>query len=90
MRLLACGNLLGTHALLNVVEGATQRMPVLIDLTVLYRQKTLGVLGGHAEQGGHEHPEEGARTASHNGRCHAHYVAGANGGRECRTERAKR
>ena len=57
-------------------------MAVGIDFTILDGQQALGILGGHAEEGGDQHPEQSAGAAGGNGGGHADDVAGADGGRE--------
>jgi hypothetical protein len=51
----------------------------LVVTTVLNREETLGILRGHAEQGGNPHPEQRARTAATTAVA-TRRVAGADGG----------
>ena len=40
---------------------------LFVHLAVLYRQNDLGVLGHHAKEGGHPHPEHGAGATYEDG-----------------------
>ena len=77
------------HALFDVLEGPADHAAVRRHFTVADREQTFGILGGHAEDGGHFHPEKGPGTAGADGGGHAHDVAGADGGGERRAERGE-
>ena len=64
-------------------------MAVGIDFTILDGQQALGILGGHAEEGGDQHPEQSAGAAGGNGGGHADDVAGADGGGKGGTQSAE-
>ena len=55
------------RALFNVVHGAAEVGAVPVHLAVLHRQDDLGVLGHHAEEGGHPHPEDRPRPSGEDG-----------------------
>jgi len=83
------GQRLGAKPLLQIVHGATRHLAVGILLAVFDRQQTLGILGGHAEQRRHPHPEQGTGAAELDGGGNPDDVAGTNGGREGGTEGAE-
>ena len=64
-------------ALFNVVHGAAVVGAVGPHLPVLHCQDDLGVLGHHAEEGGHPHPEDRPRAAGKDSAGDAGDVAGA-------------
>ena len=66
--------------ILDIVHGAADPVAVGVLLTELDAQQHLGVLGGHAQQGGNPQPEDGARAAQGDGGSDAGDVAGAHGG----------
>ena len=78
---------LDAQAALDVVHGAAAHLPLVVGDAVLDGQHGLAVLGGHAEEGGDPHPEDGARATGDDGRGHAGDVAGTDGGRERRHQR---
>ncbi len=83
------GEHLGAEPLLQVVHGAARHLAVGVLLAIFHRQQALGILGGHAEQGGHPHPEQGTRAAQLDGGGDPDDVAGAYGGGEGGAERAE-
>ena len=77
------------HALFNHVERAAQKVPVFFYFAVFNGKHTFRVFGGRTQNGGNPHPEQRARAAGQNCRGHAHDVAGPDGGRKRRTQRAE-
>ena len=56
------------QAVLNVIHGAAYPVSVLVPLPELHRQKHLGILGGHTNQGCHPQPKQCTRSAQGNRR----------------------
>ncbi len=56
-------------------------------LAVPLADDDLAGLGGHAEEGGDPHPDQGAGAAADDGRRHAADIAGADGIGQCRAGR---
>ena len=61
----------------DVVHRAADDLPLVVAGLVLLGQHRLAVDGGHAEEGGQPHPEDGAGAAGEEGCTAAHNVAGA-------------
>ncbi len=68
------------HAFLNVIEGTAQAVPVGGYRTIFDGQKTFRVLGGHAQEGCHDHPEQSTGTAGADSSGNTYDIAGADGG----------
>lgn len=68
-----------TQTILDRIHRPTNLFAAVIGLAEMHRQQHLGVLGGHADQRGHPHPEHGPRTTNGDGGCHAGNIAGAYG-----------
>ena len=70
------------QAVLNVVHRAALMDALPVGVAELHGQGNLGVFGAHAEEGGHPHPEHGARSADKDSPGNAGDVAGAHGARQ--------
>ncbi len=79
----------GAEPLLQIVHGAASHLAVGILLAIFDRQQTLGVLGSHAKQRCHPHPEQGPRAPQLDGGGHPDDVAGAYRCRKRGTEGAE-
>ena len=77
------------HAALDVIERAAEHMAVFVNAAILHRKQALGILRGHSKQRSEPHPEHRARAAGNDSRRNAHDVAGADGGRKRRAQRAE-
>ena len=60
---------------------------MIVDLAEVHREEHLGILGRHADQRRHPHPEQRARPPERDRGGDAGDVAGADGGRERRHQR---
>ena len=78
------------QAVLNVIHGAAYPVSVLVPLPELHRQKHLGILGGHTNQGCHPQPKQCTRSAQGNRRGDSGDVSGANRTGQRRRNRLKR
>ena len=78
---------LAAQTILDGVHGAANPLAVVVFLAVLHCQHHFTVLGGHAKQCGHPHPEQGAGAAHGNRRGHAGNIARAHRGRQRRHQR---
>jgi len=74
---------------LHVVHRPTGGGPVRRKFTVLVRQRHFDELGGHAQHGGHQHPEQGGGPAEMDGQRNARDITGAHGAREGGRQRAE-
>ena len=72
-----------------IVQGTAAPSSGGIPVAVADAQHVLGITGHHPQQGHDPHPEHSPRPARQNGRRHAHDVAGADGGRQRRGQRAE-
>ena len=70
----------GVQALFDVIHGAAHPLALLVAFTIQKAQHDLAVFGGHAHEGGHPHPEDGAQAAGHHRGGYAHDVAAAHAG----------
>jgi hypothetical protein len=70
------------QAIADVVHGAADVVAQFVALAVADRQQRLGVLGGHAHQRDHPHPEQRAGAADQDGAGHAGDVARPHRGRQ--------
>ena len=77
------------HAVFNVEHGAADDFPFLIVAAVADRQQAFGIFRGHAEEGSHPHPEQGAGAAGLDRRGDADDVARADGGGQGRAQGAE-
>ena len=75
------------EAPLDVVHGPSRHGVAIVGDAVLHGQHRFSELGGHPDQTGHPHPEEGAGATGRNGGGDARDVAGANSRRQGRHER---
>ena len=74
---------------LDIIDRATHDLAVFISAAVLLGQNRLGVVGGHAKERAHPHPEDGTGAAGDNGRGRARNVAGTHLGGHRRSQRLK-
>ncbi|MDZ7599654.1 MAG: hypothetical protein U5J82_15550 [Desulfobacterales bacterium] len=73
---------LPAQPLRDVVHGAAAHVAFFVLDPVLHGQNRFPIFGGHADQAGDPHPEQGSRSTGGNGRCYAGNVAGPDGGRQ--------
>ena len=78
--------ILFAHALTDVVHGATGDIALGIRAAVLNGQQAFGVLGSHAEEGGHPHPEDSAGATDFHSCCHADDITCADCSSQCHTK----
>ena len=71
-----------TQTVLDIIHGAAHPVAQDVALPELHGQQHLGVLGSHAQQGGHPQPEDRTRAAQGNGKGDTGDVAGAHGSRQ--------
>ena len=57
-------------------------IPLFINFTIMNRADRFSILGCHAHQGSHPHPEECAGAAEEDGGCHTSDISCANRSRE--------
>ena len=71
---------MAAEAILDRIHRAADLLAVVIGFAVVDGDEDFGVLGGHADERGHPHPEQGARAADGDRGGDASNVAGADGG----------
>jgi hypothetical protein len=74
----------GAESVLDRIHRAADVFAMIVDFAVLYRQHHFSILGGHADEGRHPHPEQRARSADCNCGRDTGNIAGADGGRQRR------
>ena len=70
------------QAVLQIIHGSAGDVAVRVHLAVHHRQGARCELGGHAENGRDEHPEDGTRSTDTDSDGHPGYVAQTHGCRE--------